>query len=62
MIVEEAPGVTELAGERPFSGRAGEQLDIFLEKIEVSRDEIYITSVLKKQTLERENQILQIHR
>ena len=48
MIVEEAPGVTELAGERLFSGRAGEQLDNFLEKIGVSRDEIYITSVLKK--------------
>ena len=48
MIVGQAPGVNELAGERLFSGRAGEQLDNFLEKIGVSRDEIYITSVLKK--------------
>lgn len=47
MIVGEAPGETELINELPFSGRAGKELDKFLESIEVTREEIYITSVFR---------------
>lgn len=47
MIIGEAPGETELKGGLPFTGRAGKELDKFLEKIGVSREEIYITSVFR---------------
>lgn len=47
MIIGEAPGETELGNGLPFSGRAGRELNKFLEALEVRRDEIYITSVFR---------------
>lgn len=47
MIIGEAPGETELGKGHPFSGRAGKELNKFLENLGVSREEIYITSVFR---------------
>lgn len=47
MFVGEAPGRREDATGRPFVGRSGELLTTLLENIGLSREEVFITSVLK---------------
>ncbi|MCF2135737.1 MAG: uracil-DNA glycosylase [Candidatus Thorarchaeota archaeon] len=47
MIVGEAPGAREDETGRPFVGRSGELLTTLLSEIGISRDEIFITSVMK---------------
>ena len=47
VLVGEAPGKDEELEKRPFVGRAGRLLDDILQKCEVSRDEVYITNVVK---------------
>lgn len=47
MLVGEAPGAEETRLSRPFVGRAGKNLDGFLEALELQRKDIYITNVLK---------------
>ncbi|AFU12185.1 TPA: uracil-DNA glycosylase [Bacillus toyonensis] len=47
MLVGEAPGETEIHNGIPFSGRAGKHLMEFLERIHVTREEVYITSAVR---------------
>lgn len=47
MIIGEAPGATEDATGEPFTGRAGKLLDKILEAVNFSREEVYITNILK---------------
>ena len=47
VFVGEAPGENEDARGVPFVGRAGQLLDEILEENELSRDEIWITNVVK---------------
>jgi DNA polymerase len=47
MLVGEAPGAKEDETGRPFVGRSGHLLTEMLEEVSLSRDEVYITSVLK---------------
>jgi DNA polymerase len=47
MFVGEAPGAKEDETGRPFVGRSGELLVSLLEEIELARDDIFITSILK---------------
>ena len=47
MIVGEAPGFNEDLQGKPFVGQAGKLLDTLLTGIGLSRDEVYITNVLK---------------
>ena len=47
MLVGEAPGAEETRLSRPFVGRAGKNLDEFLQALSVSRGDIYITNVVK---------------
>ena len=47
MLVGEAPGAQEALLGRPFVGKAGKNLDVFLEQLELKRDDIYITNVVK---------------
>lgn len=47
MLVGEAPGANEVEEGEPFVGRAGEVLDEVLESIGVSRDDVYITNLVK---------------
>lgn len=47
MLVAEAPGQTEIKTQIPFSGQAGKGLDVALEKINLQRKDIYMTSVVK---------------
>ncbi|TET10835.1 MAG: uracil-DNA glycosylase [Candidatus Thorarchaeota archaeon] len=47
MFVGEAPGAEEDETGRPFVGRSGELLVSLLEEIELARDDIFITSILK---------------
>src|SRR5699024_1319011 len=47
ILVGEAPGAEEDKTGRPFVGRAGKLLDKILEAADFSRDEIYITNILK---------------
>ena len=47
MLLGEAPGETEIHNGIPFSGRAGKQLMDFLERIDVTREEVYITSAVR---------------
>ncbi|QXE02466.1 uracil-DNA glycosylase [Terribacillus sp. DMT04] len=46
-FVGEAPGETEIHTHVPFSGRAGKELDLFLERAGVKRDEIFISSSVR---------------
>ncbi|WP_077304436.1 uracil-DNA glycosylase [Terribacillus halophilus] len=46
-FVGEAPGETEIHTHVPFSGRAGKELDLFLERAGVKREEIFISSSVR---------------
>lgn len=47
MLVGEAPGEQEALQGRPFVGRAGRNLDGFLQALHLKRGDIYITNVVK---------------
>lgn len=47
MFIGEAPGFNEDNSGKPFVGAAGKVLDKLLESIQLSREEIYITNVIK---------------
>ena len=47
MIVGEAPGADEDKTGEPFVGRAGQLLNKILEAVNLRRDEVYITNILK---------------
>ncbi|HEV8177239.1 MAG TPA: uracil-DNA glycosylase, partial [Gemmatimonadales bacterium] len=47
MLIGEGPGATEDATGRPFVGQAGSLLNGILEAIEVPRDSVYITNIVK---------------
>ena len=47
MLVGEAPGNEEDHTGRPFIGRAGKLLNLALNRAGLSREEVYITSVIK---------------
>lgn len=65
MLVGEAPGETEIHNGIPFSGRAGKHLMGFLERIHVTREEVYITSAVRsrpykwREKRERNGEIIQ---
>lgn len=65
MLVGEAPGETEIHNGIPFSGRAGKHLMEFLERIHVTREEVYITSAVRsrpykwREKWERNGEIIQ---
>jgi len=46
-FIGEAPGAREDESGRPFVGRSGELLTQMIESIGLTRDEVFITSVLK---------------
>lgn len=47
MFVGEAPGETEDQTGIPFTGKAGKLLDLYLEAVGISREEVYICNILK---------------
>ncbi|WP_096438344.1 uracil-DNA glycosylase [Alteribacter populi] len=47
MLVGEAPGETEIHNGVPFSGRAGKELMSFLDRLELTREDVYITSTVR---------------
>jgi DNA polymerase len=47
MLIGEAPGAEETRLSRPFVGRAGKNLDEFLDTVGLKRADIYITNVVK---------------
>ncbi|MDR1263582.1 MAG: uracil-DNA glycosylase [Oscillospiraceae bacterium] len=47
MLVGEAPGEKEALAGRPFVGKAGVQLDGFLQTLMLDRDTLYITNAVK---------------
>ena len=47
MLIGEAPGVSEDAKGEPFVGTAGKLLDTLLSQIDLSREQVFITNVVK---------------
>jgi DNA polymerase len=47
MLIGEAPGAKEDESGRPFVGRSGELLASMIQEIGLSRDTVFITSILK---------------
>jgi len=47
MLVAEAPGKTEIEKQVPFCGQAGKGLDAALDRIDLHREDIYMTSVVR---------------
>lgn len=47
VLVGEAPGEQETKMRRPFVGKAGKNLDGFLDTLGLAREDIYITNVVK---------------
>ncbi len=47
LLVGEAPGAKEVEQGKPFVGQAGKNLDLFLETLDLKREAIYITNVVK---------------
>lgn len=48
MFIGQAPGRVEQRVGRPFQGPAGQQLDMVIHECNLTRDEIYITNVVKQ--------------
>ncbi len=44
LMIGEAPGETEVVAKRPFSGKAGVELNKSLAILGITRDDIYLTS------------------
>ena len=53
MLVGEAPGETEVLKRRPFVGKAGKNLDEFLTLAKLSRQDIFVTNVVKIRPTEK---------
>lgn len=47
VLVGEAPGSKEVELKKPFVGQAGKNLDEFLNVVQLNREDIYITNVVK---------------
>ena len=47
MLIGEAPGEQETLKRRPFVGKAGKNLDEFLELAKLKRSELYVTNTVK---------------
>ena len=47
MLIGEAPGEQETLKRRPFVGKAGKNLDEFLELAKLDRTELYVTNTVK---------------
>lgn len=47
MLIGEAPGEQEALQGRPFVGKAGKNLDAFLQAVRLNREDIYISNVVK---------------
>ena len=47
MLVGEAPGAFEDEVGQPFVGQSGTKLDILLEQANLTRDEVYVTNLVK---------------
>ncbi len=47
MLVGEAPGAQEVEMGRPFVGKAGKNLEVFLETLGLKRENLYVTNVVK---------------
>lgn len=47
LLLGEAPGEQEVLQKRPFSGKAGKNLDEFLELAGINRNDIYISNTVK---------------
>ncbi len=47
MLIGEAPGEQEALQGRPFVGKAGKNLDAFLQTVHLKREDIYISNVVK---------------
>jgi len=47
MFVGEAPGLNEAKTGRPFCGMSGKILDELLESVNIKREDVYITNILK---------------
>jgi DNA polymerase len=47
MIIGEAPGENEAKTGRPFCGASGKVLDELLERIELKREDVYVTNIVK---------------
>ena len=47
LMLGEAPGGEEVKAGRPFVGKAGKNLDVFLQETGIRREEIFISNVVK---------------
>lgn len=47
ILIGEAPGSKEVELNKPFVGQAGKNFDEFLEILEIDREKVYITNVVK---------------
>ncbi len=58
LLIGEAPGAEETKQGRPFVGRAGKQLDALFASFEITRDNAYITNVVKYRPVVRSERSL----
>lgn len=47
MLIGEAPGEQESLQGRPFVGKAGKNLDAFLQSVGIARNDLYVTNTVK---------------
>jgi len=47
MLIGEAPGEQEALQGKPFVGRAGKNLDLFLQVVGLTRNDVYLSNVVK---------------
>lgn len=55
ILVGEAPGETEVAAKRPFTGRAGAKLDLMLAALGLTRADVFITMSFHRRPIRTKN-------
>jgi DNA polymerase len=55
MFIGEAPGTQEAETGRPFVGKAGKHLDLLLRSIDLQREDVYITNIVKDRPPDNRN-------
>jgi DNA polymerase len=55
IFIGEAPGAQEAETGRPFVGKAGKHLDLLLRSIDLQREDVYITNIVKDRPPDNRN-------
>lgn len=58
MLIGESPGAEEVAQGRTFVGKAGSNLNEFIDYLQIRREQLYVTNTTKSRPVKRKHRVL----